>query len=138
MTAPKKAAATKVGTKKPDRSGRTKPTGDAVEAPKMPENRTVEFEGRNIEVKAPSPETLVLWGRDIQAFQKNKTVQDLEVYGNLLDRLWEALLGVVANEEDRQWLREGVKKNEISMMTAHAIMSGAMEAYENRAARRAK
>lgn len=107
----------------------------------MPANRTVTFMDRRIEVKAPTPETLAMWGRDIQKFMqadKKADHTDLVAYADLMERLWDKLFSIVVKQPDRDWLRKGKDNNDISLLTAHQIMSDAMQAYESRAARRAK
>lgn len=107
----------------------------------MPANRTVLFMDRKIEVKAPTPETLAMWGRDIQKFlntDKKADNTDLVAYADLMDRLWDKLFSIVVSAKDVEWLRKGKDNNDISLLTAHSIMTDAMQVYENRAARRAK
>lgn len=103
--------------------------------------RRVTFMEREIEVKAPTPETLARWGRDIARFQKHPIPTDLEGIGkfaDFIDELWEILFGLIVHEDDIEWMKTGIRKNEISLLNAHQIMEQAAGAYENRAARRAK
>jgi hypothetical protein len=119
----------------------TKKATPAAAVVVMPASRTVTFMDRRIEVKAPTPETLATWGRDIQRFMDNDKKAahtDVEAYADLMDQLWDKLFSIVVHDEDVEWLRQGIRKNDVSILTAHQIMSDAMQAYENRAARRAK
>ena len=142
MTAAKKATAPgRVGTKKPaDRSHKVTKGEVALPAGALP-RKVVTFLDRPMEVKAPTPETLARWGRDIQKFEQHKNVssaEDMAAYADLVDNLWDALFGLFIHDEDIKWMKEGVKKNDISILNAHTIMTQAAGAYENRAARRGK
>lgn len=102
-----------------------------------PANPTVTFMGRALEVKVPTPETLVRWAKDISSLEKGGDM-DLERLNGLITRMWDVIHGLVVHEADREWLRQGVDRNEISVLTAHSIVSDAAESQQNRAARRAK
>ena len=97
--------------------------------------RTVTYAGRQIEVRQPTPEQMIRWGRSAKVFEGENA--DFDLLDEHVTKLWNVILSVVASEDDRRWLREAADSGDVSILTAHSIVTDASKAFGSRETRRA-
>jgi hypothetical protein len=101
------------------------------------DTRVVTYAGREIEVRQPTPEQMIRWGQSAKAFESEGVDTDFDMLNENLNRLWGVILSVVTRESDREWLCAGRDSGDVSILTAHSIVTDASNAFGNRETRRA-
>ena len=140
MTAPRKA------TPKPKPRPRPKPANGPKPAPEV-EHKTVTVAGREIAVKKPTQDQILVWHRVLAKLERDgQRVQEASELSRLLEKLDMILTALIVDKADAEWLENAQLLGEITLEQAGEVVTGALEAYEdelkpeapNRAARRAK
>jgi len=108
---------------------------------RIPE-REVEFQGRMIWVKMPSPEQILVWQRILKRLQSPE--QDNNWNGETvmaaLERLRKIIDSIILNRVDIEWLDDEMLDGTIGFREAAGLVTLAMKAFgdsANRADRRA-
>lgn len=106
--------------------------------------REINFQGRAMWVKVPSPEAILVWqrtvrrlqGEDVTGWNGAQVMQALERARKIID-------SVLANDIDKDWLDDGMLDGTIKFQEATQIIQLTLEAFAeteepaNRAERRA-
>ena len=143
MTSPKQPQ----DRKRPKPKPKPKPDTTPPDAPDAVAYKTVPIKGREIAVKKPTEDQILVWHRVLSKFdQLGKHVDDADQLNRLLNKLDMIMTSLIINKEDAEWLEDAQLLGEVSLREAGRLVEEALEAYgdeigdqpANRAARRAK
>jgi hypothetical protein len=102
---------------------------EAAEAAVMPEQE-IEFAGRTLWVKMPSPEQLLVWKRTL------RKLQGAEVEGwngeqvmAALERTRSIIDSVLAHDVDKDWLDDEMLAGRVGLKDTAQIIQGTVEAF---------
>jgi hypothetical protein len=111
----------------------------AVTEPERPE-REIEFMGRQIWVRMPRPEQVLVWRRTIAQLQKADSNWNGEQVLAALERTRKIIDSVMANRSDIDWLDDEMLEGTVGLQETTQIVLKALAAFgedENRSDRRA-
>jgi hypothetical protein len=108
----------------------TEPNTEDPRVPELP----VQFAGREIYVKLPSPEQLLVWQRTVKQLQGADVgsftgAQALKA----LDRARRIIDTVLANDSDKEWLDDEFLDGSLGLRDAGALITLTVEAYADAA-----
>ena len=117
----------------------------AAAATELPPELEIPFAGRQLWVRMPSPEQLLVWkrtlvqlqGADVSGWNGEQVMKALERTRKIIDSL-------LVHDVDKEWLDDEMLSGTIGLMDTAAIINGTVEAFAtaaeeggNRATRRA-
>jgi hypothetical protein len=99
----------------------------------MPEQE-IEFKGRKLWVKMPTPEQLLVWkrtlkklqGADVSGWNGEQVMKALERTRLIID-------SVLAHDTDKEWLDDEMLAGTVGLMETAAIINGTVEAFADAA-----
>lgn len=95
----------------------------------MPEQE-IEFKGRKLWVKMPSPEQLLVWKRTLKQLQNDVTAGwNGEQAMKALERTRLIIDSVLAHEADKEWLDDEMLAGTVGLMETGAILNLTVEAF---------
>lgn len=95
----------------------------------MPEQE-IEFKGRKLWVKMPSPEQLLVWKRTLKQLQSaDVTGWNGEQVMKALERTRLIIDSVLAHDTDKEWLDDEMLAGTVGLMETAAIINGTVEAF---------
>lgn len=110
-------------------------------APDDRPEREIQFQGRDIWVRMPSPEALLVWKRTLVQLQgADGSDWNGEQMMAALERLRKIIDSVILHEVDKTWLDDGMLDGTVKLVDTAAIITKAVESFgatDNRESRRA-
>lgn len=106
----------------------------AAEAVTIPEQE-ITFKGRQIWVKMPTPEQLLVWKRTIRSLQDVQDATDWtgEQVMRALERTRLIIDSVLANNVDKEWLDDEMLAGTLGLMETAAIINQTVAAFADAA-----
>ncbi len=112
----------------------TEPNAPAAEAVTAMPELEIEFQGRMVWVKMPSPEQLLVWkrtlkqlqGADVQGWNGEQVMKALERTRLIIDSL-------LVHEVDKEWLDDEMLAGTITLMDTAGIINGTVKAFADAA-----
>lgn len=103
---------------------------EATAQPTVMPEQEIEFKGRKIWVKMPSPEQLLVWkrtltqlqGADVSGWNGDQVMRALERTRLIID-------SVIVHQTDKDWLDDEMLAGTIGLMDTAAIINGTVEAF---------
>jgi hypothetical protein len=103
--------------------------------------REIEFQGRQLWVRVPSPEQLLVWKRTLGKLQgANVEGWNGEQVMSALERTRKIIDSVLVHETDKDWLDDEMLEGNLGLIETAALIQLTVEAFQsgdNREARRA-
>lgn len=108
----------------------TEQTEATPDQPEVMPEQEIEFKGRKLWVKMPSPEQLLVWkrtlkqlqGADVSGWNGEQVMRALERTRLIID-------SVLAHDVDKEWLDDEMLAGTIGLMDTAAIINGTVEAF---------
>lgn len=98
----------------------------AETVPELP----VQFHGREIYVRLPSPEQLLVWQRTVRQLQGADVASFSGAQAmKTLDRARRIIDSILANDSDKEWLDDEFLEGTIGLMDASRLITLTVEAY---------
>lgn len=90
----------------------------------------IQFEGREIYVRLPRPEQLLVWQRTVRQLQKADTASFTGTEAmQALERARRIIDSVLANQADKDWLDDELLDGTFGLREASQIITMTVEAY---------
>lgn len=102
---------------------------EAMTTEDVPE-RVITFHGRQLVVRFPTPEQLLVWQRTVKLLQAPETEGwDGEQVLRALERARKIIDSVLTEPRDRDWLDDEMLTNDLSLIDAAGIIQQTIEAF---------
>lgn len=120
----------------------TEPSTEAAETATPAEaEKEIEFQGRQLWVRVPSPEQLLVWKRTLTKLQgANVDGWNGEQVMSALERTRKIIDSVLVHETDKDWLDDEMLEGKLGLIETAALIQLTVEAFQsddNRESRRA-
>lgn len=90
----------------------------------------VPFKGREIHMRMPTPEQLLVWQRTMKQFENmNAAGMNAHQALNAIDRCVRIITSLFVQPKDREWLDDGLLDQEIKLNDLLPLMSDTIEAF---------